>query len=89
MLDLQPAEQERYQCIRETAQFNRMAEGRELKLAEFKREVNELCEQHGIEPRYVLSHADKMLMDRERERRQARQRAESWVEVEAGEGVPC
>lgn len=42
----------------ELGRFNRVAVGRELKMIELKREINELCRQLGKEPAYNLSFAD-------------------------------
>ena len=52
------AEQERDEHIREVEKFNKLAVGRELKMIELKREINDLCKQSGIEPRYDVSFAD-------------------------------
>jgi signal transduction histidine kinase/CheY-like chemotaxis protein len=43
----------------ELARFNRAAVGRELRLIELKRELNELTRRHGEPPRYVLESEDK------------------------------
>lgn len=42
----------------ELARFNLAATGRELRMIELKREVNELCRQFGQPPRYPLQFAD-------------------------------
>ena len=52
---LRRAEQERDKHIREIEAFNKMAVGRELRMIELKREINELCEQIGIESKYDVS----------------------------------
>jgi len=36
------------------ARFNRAAVGRELRMIELKREINEMCGQLGQPPRYAL-----------------------------------
>jgi len=51
------AEQERDEKMRELEKFNAMAVDRELKMIELKREINELCKQCGIAPRYDISFA--------------------------------
>jgi PAS domain S-box-containing protein len=43
----------------ELGRFNRVAVGRELRLIELKRELNELARRHGEPPRYVLESEDK------------------------------
>ena len=49
------AEQELKQKMEELERFNRLAVGRELRMIELKRQVNELSEQLGKEPPYDLS----------------------------------
>ncbi|MCH7729057.1 MAG: PAS domain-containing protein [Planctomycetes bacterium] len=50
--DLRWEEQERDNQSREIEEGRKLASGRELRTTELKREVNELCEQLGIKPRY-------------------------------------
>jgi PAS domain S-box-containing protein len=49
------AEEELAQRVQELETFNRLAVGRELRMIELKRQVNELSEQLGKEPPYDLS----------------------------------
>ncbi len=50
--DLRREEQERDNHSREIEEGNKLAIGRELRTTDLEREVNELCEQLGIKPRY-------------------------------------
>jgi PAS domain S-box-containing protein len=58
MLDIterKRAEEELAQRVEELERFNRLAVGRELRMVELKRQINELSEQLGKEPPYDLS----------------------------------
>jgi len=44
--------------LEELELFNKITVGRELKMIELKREINELCKQSGNEPKYKLSGTD-------------------------------
>ena len=50
--DLRREEQERDKQSRDIEEGNKLAIGRELRTTDLEREVNELCEQLGIKPRY-------------------------------------
>ncbi len=54
------AEERMNQYVEELERFNRLAVNRELRMIELKREVNELCERLGEEPRYDLKFAEDM-----------------------------
>ena len=41
----------------ELMRFNRVATGRELRMIDLKRQINELCSRSGQPPRYVLDFA--------------------------------
>lgn len=56
---LRQSEAELRACSEELGRFNRVAVGRELRLIELKRELNELARRHGEPPRYVLESEDK------------------------------
>jgi len=49
------AEEALAQRVQDLERFNRLAVGRELRMIELKRQVNELSEQLGKEPPYDLS----------------------------------
>ena len=53
--DLRRAQQARDEPIREIETLNRIAMDRELRMLDLEREINELCAQLGIKPRYDLS----------------------------------
>jgi PAS domain S-box-containing protein len=48
------AEEELMKSYEELKQFNRMAVGRELRMIELKEEVNSLCREAGLSPRYEI-----------------------------------
>jgi C4-dicarboxylate-specific signal transduction histidine kinase len=52
------AEEALAQRVQELETFNRLAVGRELRMIELKRQVNELSEQLGKEPPYDVSFAE-------------------------------
>ncbi len=52
------AEEELRQSNEELTRFNRVMIGREARIIEMKKEVNELCEQAGLPPRYPLDFED-------------------------------
>ena len=52
---LEQTEEALYRYMEELEQFNRLAVGRELRMIELKREVNQLCERLGEKQPYDLS----------------------------------
>ena len=65
--------------------FNRLAVGRELRMIELKREVNQLCERLGEKPRYNLSFVDKITGGNENENENEKLRIGLFANANVGE----